>query len=70
LIWGSSSILNSDKIYLFINFTANSAIAADATAAKTSINGLSQLSGRVIKNAKNSPTNINKKLYIGLFLNL
>ena len=70
LIWGSFSILKSDTTYLFINFTENSAITADAIAAKISINGLFQLSGLVIKNAKNSPTNTNKKLYIGLSLNL
>ena len=63
-------ILDSDKIYLFINFTENSAIKAAAIAAKISINGLCQSSGLVIKNAKNNPINTNKKLYIGLCLNL
>ena len=55
-------ILDSDKIYLFINFTENSAIKAAAIAAKISINGLCQSSGLVIKNAKNNPTNTDKKL--------
>ena len=55
-------ILDSDKIYLFINFTENSAIKAAAIAAKISINGLCQSSGLVIKNAKNNPINTNKKL--------
>ena len=59
---GSSSILNSEKIYLFINFSENSAIKATEIAAKISINGLCQSSGLVIKNAKNNPTNTNKKL--------
>ena len=59
---GSSSILNSEKIYLFINFSENSAIKAAEIAAKISINGLCQSSGLVIKNAKNNPTNTNKKL--------
>ena len=59
---GSSSILNSDKIYLFTNFSENSAIKAAEIAAKISINGLCQSSGLVIKNAKNNPTNTNKKL--------
>ncbi|MDA7648116.1 hypothetical protein N8746_01300 [Alphaproteobacteria bacterium] len=54
--------MDSDKIYLFINFTENSAIKAATIAAKMSINGLCQSSGLVIKNAKNNPTNTNKKL--------
>jgi hypothetical protein len=54
--------LNSDKIYFFISFTENRAIKAAAIAAKISINGLCQSSGLVIKNAKNNPTNTNKKL--------
>jgi hypothetical protein len=60
--WGSSSIVNSDKIYLFTNFSENSAIKAAEIAAKISINGLCQSSGLVIKNAKNNPINTNKKL--------
>jgi uncharacterized protein involved in exopolysaccharide biosynthesis len=54
--------LNSDTVYLFINFTENRATKAAAIAAKISINRLCQSSGVVIKNAKNNPTNTNKKL--------
>lgn len=59
---GSSSILNSGKIYLIINFSENSAIKAAVIAATISIIGLCQSSGLVIKNAKNNPTNTSKKL--------
>ena len=59
---GSSSILNSGKIYLIINFIENSAIKAAVIAATISINGLCQSSGLVTKNAKNNPANTNKKL--------
>jgi len=55
-------ILNSDTLYWFVIFTENSAIKTAAIAAKISINGLCQSSGLVIKNAKNNPTNTNKKL--------
>jgi len=54
--------LNSNKIYLFVNFTENSAIKAAAIAAKINTTGLCQSPGLVIKNAKNNPKNTNKKL--------
>ena len=50
---------------MFLNLTEKSAIKPEITIVVTKINGLCQSSGVVIKNAKNSPINTSKKLYIG-----
>jgi len=47
---------------MLLNFNEISATKPETIAAITNINGLCQSSGLVMKNAKNSPTNTNKKL--------
>ena len=56
------ALSNKILFYVFLNFNEISATKPETIAAITIIKGLCQSSGLVIKNAKNSPTNTNKKL--------